>query len=289
MTLIADSGSTKTAWALVDASGQAVGMFRTEGINPIILTDDQISTMLREQLLPQIGEREVEDIYFYGAGCRPDQLPRMTALLSEACNCSEVQVESDLLGACRALSGREEGICCILGTGSASCLYDGTLPVQQTPSLGYILGDEGSGAVLGRRLVGDALKGQLPAPLCALLEEEMGLTVSSAIEHVYRQPWPNRYLASLTPFLSQHREEPCVHQLLVEEFRRFAVRNLRAYRREELPVHFVGSIAYYFRTELEEALTLEGYRLGRIEAAPLPRLVEFHYGNRRSASSTMRR
>lgn len=288
MTLIADSGSTKTAWALVDASGQAVCQFRTEGINPIILTDEQITTMLREQLLPQLEGRSVGRIYFYGAGCRPDQLPRMEVLLQQACGCEHASVNSDLLGACRALSGQNEGICCILGTGSASCLYDGVQPVEQTPSLGYILGDEGSGAVLGRRLVSDALKGQLPAALCQLLEEEMGVTVTSAIERVYRQPWPNRYLASLTPFLSQHRNEPAIHQLLVEEFRRFAVRNLKAYMRTELPVHFVGSIAYYFRSELEEALHLEGFTLGHVEAAPLPRLVAFHYGNNRSVSATIR-
>lgn len=276
MRLIADSGSTKTDWALTSADGNAVKTFSTGGINPVLLTDAEVSSILSHELRPALAGMSVGAVYFYGAGCRPDQRERMSRLLAEATGTERVEVESDLLGACRALCGNGSGICCILGTGSASCLYDGGKIVRQTPSLGYILGDEGSGTALGRRLLADVLKGQLPKTLCQAFLEETGLDVPLAIEKVYRQPWPNRFMASFAPFLATHLEEEAVKELVEDEMQRFVRRNLLAYGRKDLPVSFVGSVAHHFQPYLEKALTVEGLHLGCVERRPLLRLVTYH-------------
>lgn len=276
MRLIADSGSTKTDWALVAPDGSVTKTFQTGGINPVLLTDEEVSGILSRELCPALEGESPEAVCFYGAGCRPDQRGRMSRLLAVATGVESVEVESDLLGACRALCGDGSGICCILGTGSASCLYDGGKIVQQTPSLGYILGDEGSGTALGRRLLADVLKGQLPKDLCEAFLSETGLNVSQAIEKVYRRPWPNRFMASFAPFLAAHLEEEAVKVLVEEEMLRFVRRNLLAYGQKELPVSFVGSVAHHFQPYLEKALTAEGLSFGRVERRPLPQLVKYH-------------
>jgi N-acetylglucosamine kinase-like BadF-type ATPase len=180
------------------------------------------------------------------------------------------------LGAARALCGHEEGIACVLGTGSNSCLYDGKEIISNIPPLGYILGDEGSSAVLGRRLVGDCLKNQLPEAIRDEFLTEYQLTQEIILEKVYRQPLANRFLASLTPFLSKHREVPEVHKLLVESFTDFFVRNVKQYRRPWLPIHFVGSIANAFAAELKEAAESLGMELGTIMQSPMEGLVRYH-------------
>lgn len=274
MLLIADSGSTKTAWALLTPTREVVGEYRTAGLNPSLHSDADIRRVLSEELRPQLQGVEISEVAFFGAGCRPEQIGRMAHLLMGSLGCSSVKVDSDLLGACIALCDDQPGICCILGTGSASCLYDGRTMVRQTPSLGYILGDEGSGASLGRRLISDVLKGQLPESLCRDFLAESSLTVASAIERVYRGSNVNRWLASHTTFLSRHLDDIAVQQLLQDEFSRFVQRNLLAYRRPDLPVNFVGSIAAVFREPLQRALVAHGLILGCVEREPLRLLCQ---------------
>ena len=189
---------------------------------------------------------------------------------------NDIGIYSDLLGAARALCGHEEGIACVLGTGSNSCLYDGKEIIANVPPLGYILGDEGSSAVLGRRLVGDCLKNQLPESVRNEFLSEYGLTQELILERVYRQPLANRFLASLTPFLSKHRDVPEVHSLLVESFVDFFVRNVKQYRRPWLPIHFVGSIANVFSAELKEAAESLGMEIGLILKSPMEGLIRYH-------------
>ncbi len=272
--LIADSGSTKTDWALVGAG--AVVRLSTQGINPYQLSPEQIGGLLREELCPRLNGTEVGSVCFYGAGCRGQAVQEMTAEFTGLFPGSKVFVGSDLLGAARALCGTRAGVACILGTGANSCLYDGTSVVQNVSPLGYVLGDEGSGAVLGRRLVGDVLKGQLSRHLCDAFYRETGLTLDVVLERVYRAPFPNRFLASLAPFLHAHCEEDEIHYILMEEFRRFFRRNVTQYRRPELPVHFVGSIAWHFSAELAKSAEAEGFVLGRIEKSPLDGLIDYH-------------
>ena len=268
--LIADSGSTKTSWLLITDEGRTA--FETQGINPIRDSEETI----RENLpSPSSFTAEIVAVFFYGAGCIPPYADNLRRLLQERFPHAQVSVASDLLGAAHALLGHCEGIACILGTGSNSCLYDGHSIVENVSPLGWILGDEGSGAVLGRNLVGDLLKGQMEESLLQAFTEETGLTRAHIINKVYREPMPNRFLASLVPFLGKHRQHPQIHDFLISNFRRFFQRNVAQYRRADLPVSFVGGVAQAFRDELAEAARLEGFRLGTVLQRPIDAIADF--------------
>lgn len=277
--LIADSGSTKTDWCLCD-EGTPVLAVQTQGINPYHQTEEAIGQVLAEELLPQLTPLPTcLSVIFYGSGCANDTAcSRVKEAIQKVLATDDIIIHSDLLGAARALCGHDEGIACVLGTGSNSCLYDGKDIIANVPPLGYILGDEGSSAVLGRRLVGDCLKNQLPEAVRSEFLAEYNLTQETILEKVYRQPLANRFLASLTPFLSKHREVPEVHTLLVESFVDFFVRNVKQYRRPWLPIHFVGSIANAFNAELKEAAESLGMELGCILKSPMEGLVKYHCG-----------
>ncbi|MBQ0157763.1 MAG: ATPase [Bacteroidales bacterium] len=263
--LTADGGSTKTMWQIA-TTGRELAVMETSGLNPFTMDEAEMRARLQAELQPRLlqGNWQVKEVAYYGAGCTGEGRSLMARLLAEVTGCTAVVVDSDIVGAARCLCGQSEGIACILGTGASSCLYDGQRIVAHTPCLGYILGDEGSGAVLGRRLVGDVFKGQLPEVLCEAFVQEMAVTADSVIAQVYRAPSANRYLASFAPFLGRHIAHPAIRAMVVEEFRRFFVRNVKAYRRADLPVHFVGSIAYFLRDALAEAARAEGFTLGQV-------------------------
>lgn len=282
ITLIADSGSTKTDWAL-RSDETTLGRFRGHGLNPTTMTEETLRAYLLAdfaEIKPMIDATKAEEdgaaltIRFYGAGCRGEGIARLSALLSEIVGTSLVSVDGDQLAAARALLGTKAGIACILGTGSNACRYDGQAIVPGgVPSLGYILGDEGGGASLGRRLLSDAAKRQLPDSICHALFAIEGVSIDSIIEHVYRGATPARYLASFVPFLVEHCEDEAIHALVVEEFSRFIRRNilpLQPVSREA--IHFVGSVAMIFKTELEEALLRHALTLGEVIQAPFDRL-----------------
>ena len=277
MVLIADSGSTKTHWCLLTASGQK-SEFMTEGINPFFLTQEQIRQNVADQLLPQMGQLlwvgSVRHIFFYGAGCTPEKSPVVHDAIKAVFLHAEVEVYSDMMGAARALFGHNEGVACILGTGSNSCHYDGEKFVKNVPALGFILGDEGSGAVLGRRLVADLLKNQLSDELKEQFLQEYNLTQAEIIDRVYRQPFPNRFLASLSKFCAEHLDNAKIHDLVYYHFEDFVKRILRQY--PPVPVGFVGSIAYYYRDVLEKVLRNNHVQLATIVKSPMNGLVEYH-------------
>ena len=274
--LVADCGSTKTDWIL---SGLECGILevRTMGINPVRDSRDAIFRVLSEELMPQLpSDCGVEDIFFYGAGCmEPYSLSIKEALL-ELFPDARVSVESDLLGAARALCGHQEGVACILGTGANSCFYDGNKIVSHVSPLGFILGDEGSGAVLGKIFVANLLKGIFPESMKQEFFQEYKLSEVDVIDRVYRQPQPNRFLASIVPFIGKHRGVPFVHDMLVDSFRSFFSRNVRAYHRAEMPVNFVGSIAYIYNDELQEAAKAEDLLLGKVLRSPIYEILSFH-------------
>ena len=270
--LIADSGSTKTDWTLVDSEHQeVVAEYHTQGINPVHQSEDTI-----RGILASITLRVPHSIFFYGAGCTEAHIPTMRRLLSEAFQTTDVEVNSDLLAAARSLCGRAAGIACILGTGANSCLYDGERIVRNTPALGYILGDEGSGAVLGRLFVNALYKGQLPAALRDTFEQATGLDVATIINKVYREPMGNRFLASLSTFIGQHLDCEPLRQLVVQNFRQFFRNNLVPYDASHLPVGAVGSIAWHYRDLLAEAAAAEGFHLGTIVQSPMEGLISYH-------------
>ena len=276
MKLIADSGATKTDWCYGSADQHQI--IQTQGINPFHQSAETISLILSEELIPQLACRTlITHIFFYGAGCTPEKAKIVRTALQTFFPQATICVESDLLGAARSLCGREQGIACILGTGSNSCEYDGEKITSNISPLGYILGDEGSGAVLGKRLVGDCLKHQLPEHICQAFLEETKLTPAEIIDKVYRQPQANRFLASLTPFLSRHREKPEIHTLLIACFSDFFRRNVMQYDFQQTPVHFTGSIAWYFQEEVKEAAKKLNIQTGKFIKSPIHGLTAYHF------------
>lgn len=277
MTLIADSGATKIDWCIGQDQTNA-HIIQTQGINPFHQSSEHIGKVLKEELLPQLKEAEnISQIYFYGAGCTPEKSPIVKEALQALFPQAEIEVKSDLLGAAHSLCGKEPGIACILGTGSNSCEYDGEKITSNVSPLGYILGDEGSGAVLGKRLVGDCLKHQLPEYICKAFMEETKLTPAEIIDKVYRQPQANRFLASLTPFLSHHREEPEIQALLVGCFNDFFTRNVMQYDLQQAKIHFTGSIAWYFQEEVKEAAKKLNIQTGKFIKSPIHGLIAYHF------------
>jgi N-acetylglucosamine kinase-like BadF-type ATPase len=272
--IIADSGSTKTNWHV--CSGEESYTVRTAGINPFMQEPKDIYKMLMKELLPYLSQTIVEAVYFYGAGCTPEKCPEMCALLQDLFPQTTVEVASDMLGAARALCGHRAGVACILGTGSNSCLYNGKEIVGQVSPLGFILGDEGSGAVLGKRLVGDLLKGQMEPGLKEAFLEEYKLTPADIIRKVYREEYPNRFLASFTPFLQAHRQQSSVRELLLSCFTDFFRRNVLTYKKPELPVHIIGGLTVSFDEEIQEAARRCGVQIGNRITDPMEGLVRYH-------------
>lgn len=269
--LIADSGSTKTDWAFMGMRMQ------TQGINPFHQDEDTIRGILKDELLPQLTSdiRHLTSILFYGSGVRPELEEKMRRLLGEAFpQTAHIEAHGDLLGAARALCGNEEGIACILGTGANSCLYDGERIVENTPPMGYILGDEGSGAVLGARFLNALYKNRLSNEVKVAFETYMEMSMAQVIDRVYRQPMANRWLASLSTFIHQQIGNQQIEQLVIDNFRDFIQRNITPYQRKDLPINAVGSIAFFYKEQLEKAVKAEGYTLGKIVRSPLDALVE---------------
>ena len=278
MILIADSGSTKTDWCAVE-HGVLLQQVFTKGTNPFFQTEDEISKEVETALLPQLTVgNEPDAVYFYGAGCAfPDKIETVKRALARHLHVKgEIEVSTDMLAAARGLCGHKAGIACIMGTGSNSCYYDGEKIVSNVSPLGFILGDEGSGAVLGKLLVGDVLKNQLTPELKEKFLTQFNLTPADIIDRVYRKPFPNRFLASLSPFLAQNISEPCVHRLVLNSFLSFLRRNVMQYDYQDTPVHFIGSVAYHYRPVLEEAANECGITLGNIWQSPMEGLITFH-------------
>lgn len=275
--LLADSGSTKTDWGLVE-NGIMTKSLRTAGMNPFQMSEDEIREEIKTHLVPELPTTTVAEVHFYGAGCTKEKQPVVErALRANITIEGECEVASDMLGAARGICGHKPGIACILGTGSNSCAYDGEQLAGNVSPLGFILGDEGSGAVLGKLLVGDVLKNQMPEHIRKKFFDKFQLTPAEIIDRVYRQPKPNTFLASFVPFLNENIDEPKVYSLVKESFRSFLRRNVMQYEGwQTLPIGFNGSIAKYYKQPLVEALEEEGMHLGRIIQAPMEALVEYH-------------
>ena len=276
MILIADSGSTKTDWVLCD-NGDIISRVKTQGLNPTIQSTDNILDVIASELAGTFDTSAPKHIYFYGAGCGYEMANnRMRKALETIFPGKDISINSDLLAAARALCRHEEGIACILGTGSNSCLYNGKEIVDNTPSLGYILGDEGSGAHLGRQLVSDCIKKQLPKELIEKFMQKYNLDVASILEIVYHTPLPNRWLASLTPFILEHRKNADIHAMIKNCFTQFFKRNIMVYRHSWLPIHIIGGIGVSFTDEIKEAAESLGLSIGDIVESPIEGLVKYH-------------
>lgn len=276
MRLIADSGSTKTDWCVVD-DGMEICRVTGQGINPFQQDEETIRDIIHNDVVHLLKDVYlIDEICFYGAGCRDRMICVLEKLLSNAFDKADrIEVCSDMLGAARALFGGSEGIACILGTGSNSCLYDGKRITANVPPLGYILGDEGSGAVLGRLFVNALFKGLLPDEIRYRFQEETGYDQAYIINKVYREPMANRFLAGLSVFIHKHLDNKEMKDLVIRNFKNFFKHNVMMYRRQDLPVSAVGSIAFYYKEELEEAAMSLGYKLVNVMKSPMDGLIKF--------------
>ena len=278
MVIVVESGSTKTEW-LVGFNVNDCKLIRTSGINPYYQESEEIRAVIDSELTIDINKELVYNVFYYGAGCANAQKNNVieTAIRS-VINIGRIEVASDMLGACRGLAGNNPGIVCILGTGSNSCYYDGQRIIDNVSPLGFILGDEGSGANLGKRLVADCLKRQLPSDLTEMFFQRFQTSPSEIIEAVYRQPFPNRYLAGMSRFLAEniHRQE--CRRIVSESFRSFFERNVSLYNldRDEIEVNFVGSVAFHYKDILKQEAERAGFRLGRVLQSPLKGMMEYH-------------
>lgn len=272
MKIIADCGSTKADWALMD--GHGVQRMSTVGMNPVHQNVEQMAGTIAQ--VARVA-KEADEVFFYGAGCAEMGAEGMERAIKMAFDghAGKVSVYSDMLGAARSLLGNQPGMVCILGTGSNSCFYDGTNITANVPPLGYVLGDEGSGVAMGKELVNALYKGRLGDELRHTFERETGLSYNDIINNVYQKPNANRFLGSLSRFVGTHKNESqALRQLVVDNFREFIVRNLPPYNC--LSLNAVGSIAYHFRSELEEACDAEGYKLCKVAKSPICGLMEYH-------------
>lgn len=278
MKLIADCGSTKIDWCLIE-NGKVVKQVFTTGMNAVMLTEEEMAQRIAAELMPELGSADgIEAVHFYGAGCiSPEVCDNVANAIRKSIPAPVINVATDLLAVARALCGHEAGIACIMGTGSNSCYYDGEKICDNVSPLGYILGDEGSGAVLGKILLGDVLKNQLPADLCEKFLKQYDLDRMAIIRRVYKEPQGNRFLASVTPFLIQNIDRPEVHALVLNSFKSFFIRNIQQYPGyDKLKVNFIGSIAYYYKDVLTEAANACNCTVGTIIKSPMQGLIEFH-------------
>lgn len=276
--LIADSGSTKCAWKLAAGNGARNDVY-TNGINPFFRTTESIYEELKKDLVPFTSE-PVEEIFFYGSGIVSEATGNIIkSALAGLFPDARIELYSDVLAASRSLFGTSGGIACILGTGSNACLYNGEKVIGGISPLGFILGDEGSGAVMGRKLVGDYFKEVMPPHLRAKFDKKYHLTKEEALQRVYKTERPNHFLASFTPFLSEELKEEYAHNLVSNSFSEFFDRNVtRISGYETYPIGFVGSVAWHFREILAEVCNKYKMQCIAVRQGPMEGLVQYHLG-----------
>lgn len=279
MILIADSGSSKTDWRMIKKD-QTIGQAETKGYNPFYQSPDFLAHEIEVGLKPLIDE-EVVSVYYYGTGCSSEQnQATIMKVFAHAFPGAVSEVNHDLLAAARALCGREGGIACILGTGSSSCLYDGKNIVMDRAGLGFLLGDEGSGSHMGKRLVADAMFDRVPEPLQQKFFDRAKLDRSGLLHRVYHGERPAQFLAQFTKFLFDHRDEAYCHELISNSFSEFferSVMDFPGYR--ELKTHFTGSVAFYFSDILREVAAKKNITVKNIVQGPIAGLTLYHQTN----------
>jgi N-acetylglucosamine kinase-like BadF-type ATPase len=279
MILVADSGSTKTEWKVIKEGVPQVSIF-TSGINPFFLSGKEIYHLLKKELYSLSGN-SFNHVYYYGTGCNSVAKENTVKdAIKQFLSPEEIFVGSDLLAAAHGLCMNEPGIACIIGTGSNSCYYNGSVIVSNVSPLGYILGDEGGAAVIGRKLVAGVLKKQVPQTVINAFFDTYKFTPSEILENVYMKPFPNRFLGQFAKFISTNIHIPELQDIITSSFEDFIRRNIMQYPESKvLPVHFTGSIAYYFRPFLEDLLIKNELQLGKITLSPMADLIKYHLAN----------
>ncbi len=277
MIIIADGGSTKTSWCLITESNSKV-YFNTEGYNPYFSSTPSIISSLEKNLPENLEKEAVTELYYYGAGCStPENNEIVAAAMRAVFTRARVKVGHDLLAAARALLGIDAGFAAILGTGTNSCYYDGNDVTLNIDSLGYFLGDEGSGSYLGKRLVRDYMRGYLPEGMQKIFKDTYELTNEDIFDHLYKKPLPNRFLASFSKFLYENNNFSYSREVVKESFQAFFTNLVCHYPGyQEHTFNCVGSVAYNFRDVLEEVSLENGMEMGTIIRSPIDNLVYYH-------------
>ena len=276
MILIADSGSSKTDWRVIHKDGK-ISQYRGVGFNPYYQTSEEMATQMRHEFLINL-ESEIQEIYYYGAGCSVDSRKEEVAnALRTIFPKATINVDHDLAAAAKATCGHQPGIACILGTGSNSCDYDGNDIIDTRPAPGFILGDQGGGGYVGRKFLMDFINEEMPIPIKEELEEKLKLTPTSIQEHVYRQPFPNRYMASFCRFITEHKSDPYCYMLYYNSFQEFFKVHVMKYKNyRDKQVNFVGSIAYYNSDILRKAALDSQISTNLIIESPISGLTLYH-------------
>lgn len=274
--LIADSGSTKAEWCLI--KGKQKKTFITQGLSPYFLTSVQIQKILEQELKLKMKSVVPDEIFFYGTGCsNPGNVKLVKKAIHQIFPDAKISVDHDLMGAAKALCGSEKGIACILGTGSNSCYYNGKRIVKNSPGLGFILGDEGSGAYLGKKVIQHYLYNTFDEELMHRFNAKFNTNSYEILDAVYKKPLPNRYLASYAIFLAENRGHYMIENIIEDGFNDFFFNHIYKYRESwTLPIHFIGSVAYGFKDVLKEMCNLYELQLGRVIKKPIEGLVKFH-------------
>ena len=274
--LIADSGSSKTEWCLI--SGETKKSFLTQGLSPYFLSAEQIEYIIENELCPKLKKAEPDEVFFYGTGCsNTDNIRLVTKAINKVFAGAVVTVNHDLMAAARALCGNEKGVACILGTGSNSCYFNGKKIIKNSPGLGYVLGDEGSGAYLGKKVVQYFLYNTFDADLMDRFKAKFNTNSSEILSAVYKKPLPNRYLASFAIFLAENRGHYMIENIIEDGFNDFFFNHIYKYRESwTLPIHFTGSIAFGFKDVLKEMCNTYELQLGKVLKRPMDGLIKYH-------------
>ena len=274
--LIADSGSTKAEWCLLSNGRKQI--IETQGASPYFLNEQQIMAMMQRELLPALKKKIPDQVFFYGTGCAAAENRAMIKrVIKKLFPQSQVEVEHDLTGAARALCGKNKGIVAILGTGSNSGYYNGKKIIRNSPGLGYVLGDEGSGAYLGKKVLQYYLYKTFDLELHEKFYEKYHLYAAEILDAVYKKPLPNRYIAAFTLFLSENRGHFMIENIIEDGLLDFFSVHLARYPESgKIPVYFTGSVAFGFQDILKELCKTLGWRAGRFLAKPMEGLVAYH-------------
>jgi N-acetylglucosamine kinase-like BadF-type ATPase len=274
--LIADSGATKAEWCLL--TGGKKKTIITQGISPYFLNTAQITDLLEKELKPRLKNIEVDRIYYYGTGCaNPVNARSVKTALRTVFKSAAADVTHDLMAAARALCGKKKGIACILGTGSNSCYYNGKKIVKNSPGLGYVLGDEGSGAYLGKKVIQYYLYGTFDEELRGRFDLTYTTNAAEILENVYKKPLPNRYLASYARFLAENRGHYMIENIIEDGLNDFFFNHLCKYRETwTLPVSFAGSVAFGFKDVLQQLCNSYEFELGKVMKNPMEGLIDYH-------------
>lgn len=276
VTLIADSGATKAEWVLIN-EGKKKTVY-TQGISPYFLSSEQMVDLLRAELVPKLKAVVVDDLFYYGTGCaNPQNAANVKGALKKLFKGAKIEVGTDLLAAARAVCGHDKGIACILGTGSNSCFYNGKKIVSNSPGIGYVLGDEGSGAYLGKKVVQYYLYNTFDEDLRARFDARFVTTPVEILDNVYKKPLPNRYLATFALFLAENRGHYMIENILEDGLNDFFFQHLCKYPEVwKFPVSFVGSVADGFKDIIEELCRSYEFEIGTILKAPMRGLLAYH-------------